>query len=249
MRTPLLTALTFLCLTQPVFADDNNTIPMPPAGTTILQLTSSARESVVQDRIEATLRYELESKSATDVQDRINKAMKAALASAQSYKTVQTQTGGYYVYSYNKNTVVNPATGLPFKEETVWRGSQSITLKGADSASLLDLAGKIQSAGFVMGGLEYSVSPEKSEAVNARLTLEALTKLQDKANQAAKALGKTKADLLDVSMDGGVPAYQPKYAMAMMARASNGAMEAAAPVAAPGETEVTMTVSARALLK
>jgi predicted secreted protein len=101
-----------------------------------------------------------------------------------------------------------------------------------------------------MQGLQYSVSPELMEETQNSLLEAALTKLKTKAERTAKALGKASAELLNVNVDMGSPHYpQPMMARAEMAMDSMAGAKMAAPVAEPGETDITLTVNATALLK
>jgi predicted secreted protein len=80
--------------------------------------------------------------------------------------------------------------------------------------------------------------------------VEALKKLTAKAQIVAKTLGKTSVELVDVNVDMGGP-IQPMYNKAVMMRAEGMAMDEAmpAPVAEAGESTLSLTVSARALIK
>src|SRR5690606_30877633 len=119
-----------------------------------------------------------------------------------------------------------------------------------DSAALLKLTGDIQKMGFLMNGLNYTLSVEKTEEVRDELMVKALDKLKAKADKVTKALGKSGYELTDVNVDGGGPIAPMYKAMAMRSDMAGSAERARAPpVAEPGETDVTLTVSARALLK
>ena len=129
-------------------------------------------------------------------------------------------------------------------ENPVWRAQQEVALTSLDSDALLEVMGKLQAAGLVVTSQYYSLSPERYEEVAASLMQDALAKLQARANEAAQGLGKRSAELIEVSLDG-----SPNFAF--RERAVMMSMDAAAmvpPVAVPGETQVSMTVSARALL-
>ena len=76
-----------------------------------------------------------------------------------------------------------------------------------------------------------------------------LEKLQDKASMIAKAMGKSGYEITDLNVDGASPVV-PMYNKTMMMRAEAGmAADMAAPVAEAGETDVSLSVSARVLLK
>jgi|688.fasta_scaffold37509_7 predicted secreted protein len=212
-------------------------LQLPPAGHTLVNLSASERTTLPQDLLTAALRIEARGAEPRKVQDDINKAMTKALALAKAVPTVKTSTGGYQVYEQRLERNVR-----------VWQGQQTVQLESKDSAALLDLAGKLQGAGFAVSGLNWSLSPERAESVRDELLVKALGNLKTKAALVARTLGKSGYELTDVNLDGApqpVPVYR---AVRMeMAMAADGAV--AAPVAEAGETEVVVGVSARALLK
>jgi predicted secreted protein len=212
-------------------------LQLPPAGHTLVNLSASERMTLPQDLLTAALRIEARGVEPRKVQDDINKAMTKALALAKAVPTVKTSTGGYQVYEQRLERNVR-----------VWQGQQTVQLESKDSAALLDLAGKLQGAGFAVSGLNWSLSPERAESVRDELLVKALGNLKAKAALVARTLGKSGYELTDVNLDG-APQPVPMYrAVRMeMAMAADGAV--AAPVAEAGETEVVVGVSARALLK
>jgi len=249
LRDALLSAAMLTAFAVPAFADDG-LIDLPPAGTTLVNLSVTERTKMTQDTLSTTLNYQLDGASANDIQDKINKAMTQALAEAKKVADVKTTTGSYYVYEYQDQSTVDPKTGQPFTTKKVWRGQQSISLESEKSTALLDLAGKIQAMGFTMQGLNYSLSPEKADTVRDTLMEKGLKSLSAKAKLAATALGKGNYDIIDVNVDGGSPNYPVMYrSMAKMEMAGAPAADMAAPVAEAGETDVTMTINARVLLK
>ena len=62
-------------------------------------------------------------------------------------------------------------------------------------------------------------------------------------------MGKSRTDLVEVTVDTADNMVHPPMMMRAVAMDAGGAMEKSAPSAEPGETEITLTVSARALLK
>jgi predicted secreted protein len=175
--------------------------------------------------------------------------MKKAIDLAKAESSFKVSTGAYSVYKYDNPVVINSKTGET-KSEPVWKGSQTLDIESKDATKLLDVVGKIQGMGFAMNNLAYTLSPEAVDKVRDELLVEALKKLSAKAKVVAQTLGKDKVDLIDVNVDTGGPVV-PMY-KTMMARGEM-AMDAAAPMAAPvaeaGETDVSLTVSARALIK
>jgi predicted secreted protein len=210
-----------------------------PEGQTLITLSVTERQKVAQDLLVAELRVDDEDRNAADLQHRINQQMAAALAITQAVAAVQTATGHYGVYQVNRQ----PQGARP---DVIWRGSQSVTLQATDAAALLALAGELQAMGFVMNNLSYRLSNEKAEEVRDSLMETAISKARFKAESAARALGKTQVDVSALNVDGGYEFAQP---VMMRAMAVMDAREMSAPVAAAGESEVSLTVSIQAVAR
>ena len=210
----------------------------------LLHISATERREVDQDLLIATLRIEVEDRSNKVVQNDVNKAMKAALDLAKGYKDVKAITRGYNVHQYDRN-----GNKRDRARDMIWKGSQSVQLKSKNADDLLELAGKIQGAGFLMSGLSYTLSPEVAAQVQDEMLEAALKKLSARANRAAKALGKKTAELKEINTQGNYNPVQPVYhrgaKMEMMAMSA----DMAAPVASPVETTITMNVNAKALLR
>lgn len=253
MKKLIAPALALMMLSAPAQAQDGpkSALDLPP-GHTLVNLSANERTEVDQDLLVASLQYQADNKDPRALQNEINSVMKKAVEKAKSYKDIEVSTEAYYVYPYEPPV---PPVPVPMqgqkkaeKPEKTWRGSQGIQLQSKSADDLLELAGSLQDMGLVMNGLNYTVSPELMERTSDSLMEAALEKLLAKAGRAAKALGKSKADLIEVSVDTGGQNYPRPMMMKTMA--FDGAAESmAAPVAEAGQSEINMTVSARALLK
>lgn len=233
--------ITSLSLAQ---ADDLKTILDLPSGSTLVNLSATERQVVTQDLLIANLRFEYESEKPRDVQNEINKAMQKALDRAKPYKTVKAATQQYNVYEYDINR--GKKNVLPKK---VWKGRQGLMVKGKNQDDVLKLVGELQDIGLSMNGLSYQVSPELLEETRDQMLEVALTKLMKKANRTAKAIGKSSAEMKTINVD--TNGYRPPHvyrAKAMMMSADS-PESMAAPVASAGESDITLTVNAQALLK
>lgn len=248
MRTALLSLLLVLGLSLPAHAEQE-VIALPPAGHSILNITVTEQMKLAQDTLSASLRYELDGGSANEIQDRINKAVAEAVGEAKAYSSVKATTGSYYVYVYDEGQIIDPRTGQPVSSSKKWRGTQTIELESEDSSKLLELAGKIQTKGFIMNGMNYSLSREKSEGVQDELMQKALKQLGAKAKIAATALGKSGYDVIDININGSSPPVYPVYGRAKMMAMAEGVADVSTPVAEAGESEVSLSVTARVLLK
>lgn len=246
MRFILPALLLTLLATAPARAQDLNTILDIPEGATLISLSATERVEVDQDLLIAQLSYESENQVAANLQDEINKVMKKAIDEAKKVSSVKVSTQSYQVYPMDYNP---DPKGDPTKVIRKWRGSQSLMLKSKTPDDLLALAGKMQEMGMNVNSLYYTVSPELLEETQNSLLEAALTKLKTKAERTGKALGKTKADLLNVNVDIGGYAPQPMMRGGAVMMKAEAAMDMAAPVAEAGQSDITLTVNAQALVK
>lgn len=247
----LSTVCVLALLTAPVvMADDEKHEVKQEVAGTFVTLTASDQKKVEQDLLVANLRIEQDNKDSRTLQDTINKAMQKAVELAKAEPSIKVSTGNYYVYSYDPNPSPTPLSATEQQKRMIWKGSQTIDLQSKDSAKLLDLVGKVQDAGFAMNGLNYTLSPELAEAQKDELLVGALNKIKTKAELVSKTLGKSGYDIVEVNIDGSyMPQPQPVMMMARSAKAEMVGDAMSAPVAAPSETDVSLSVSARILLK
>jgi predicted secreted protein len=233
--------LSVLFLTVPLSAQAQveDVILAMPDGQAILNISATERREVEQDLLVATLSYKVVNKDPRIVQDEINKKMKKALSTSKKETDIKVSTGSYQVYERNEQRT----------KETKWHGSQSLTLKSKNSEEILKLVGKLQDMGLTSNGLNYTLSPETAVEVQDSLMEAALKQLQTRANRAAKALGKSTAELREVNVNSGNAPYRPMHQSRGMMMMSADSMEMAAPVASAGESTITLTVNARVILK
>ncbi|MCC7305238.1 MAG: SIMPL domain-containing protein [Alphaproteobacteria bacterium] len=246
MKTAIFASL--LILSLPAHAQDENSLRLPPPGHTILNLSATETQKVGQDLLVSSLRIEAEDEDPVAVQTKINAAMADAIKMAKEHTDIKTTTGSYSVYPYD------PTPPTPYPDQQTerkpqrWRGMQAIEMQSLKSDELLKFTGELQGKGFIMSSLGYTISPEKFESVQDDLLVKALAKLEAKAKLAARSLNKSGYDMVDVNINqgGGIP----YYARAEMAMADMGAMKSMpAPVAQAGESDVSLNVSARVMLK
>lgn len=236
---PLL-ALSILALSAtPALAQEQPNILTMPDGQALLHISATEQQEVEQDLLVASVRYETENKDSGIVQDEINKAMKKALEASKKVEDVKSETTQYNIFK----------TTVPRTKEQVWRGSQGLQLKSTDAEKLLKLTGELQNMGFVTSGLNYTISPERAAKIQDEMMEAALAKLKTRADRAAKALGKSGTDLIEVHVNGGhIPSPVSMYRGAQMEVMAMKA-DIAPPVASAGEQTLSLNVSATALIK
>jgi len=238
MRILIMAALFVLMPVMAAHADTEDTILELPQGQVILSISATERREVEQDLLVATLSYMAEDRNSRELQDEINTVMAKAVETAKKVKAVKVNTDSYQVYERTDART----------KERIWHGNQSMTLKSKDPEAVLKLAGELQSMKLTMNDLSYTLAPETAIEVQDSLMEDALDQLQTRANRAAKALGKTTAELKEVTVQGqNIPYAKTSFRNTMAMDVAESAM--AAPVAEAGESTLTLTVSARALLK
>ncbi len=220
-------------------------------GQTVLNISANERQMVQQDQLIASVRYEIDGDDPKTLQSKINAQMAKALEAAKKHPDVKVSTDNYYVYPYNPDQYDHPDPDQRLehnkKKSVIWRGAQGLQLTSKNSEELLELLGKLQAMGLQTNNLSYTLSTEVFEKVRDSLMESALKKLSEKADHAAKALGKKDVELVEVNVDAGYPQAPVMMMRAEMSGAANAKMDM--PVASPGESEIVLTVSARAILK
>ena len=249
MKKLLLTTALIAAFAFPALAQDNNNMVMLPDGHTALNISATENVEVEQDLLVASLRIQKEAKNSKEIQDYINKSMKAALEKIKAVASVKVETGQYYVHPDYR--YIRKDNGENEQVLDKWRGSQTVTIKGKTAEDILNLAGELQDMDFMMNGLNYQLSPEKYEEIRDGLMEVTIKKLNERAKRVGKALGKENVDLVEINVDAMDNTPRPMmYARAEMSMASDSGMQKmAAPVAEAGESTVSMSISARAIIR
>ena len=234
--------LSLWCLMTPslLLAQNQLDLGSLQPGQLVLNLGATEQQEVSQDTLNATVEFSAQGRNQTTLQNEVNAAIAKALAAAKSVETVNVQTGYYQVYQVQNDPGVFSA------DNPVWRAQQSLQLDSLQAPALLALIGDLQAQGLTVSNLWYSLSTARYEEVSAALTTKVLQTLQQRAESAGKALGKPVAALVEVSLDGNanVPVLREAYALARGAMD----MKMTTPSAEPGESTVSVSVSARAIL-
>ncbi|HTV46206.1 MAG TPA: SIMPL domain-containing protein [Stellaceae bacterium] len=216
-----------LLLVAPVAALAQTT--QPP---TVLHLSQTAEQTAVRDVLRVELRIEDTSTDPVAVQAAINRRMSAALNRARRQQGIAVETGTYAVDEEQPQP--------PQRGPARWRGSQSLILQGKDADAVLKLARALQSGGLLMSSMSYEVSPETVRGAEADLTAEALADLAERAADIADRLHLKVLRYSELRVGNAESGAAPTPRFAAMAMP--------APVAAPGEATIRVTVTAALLL-
>lgn len=210
-------------------------------GQLVLNLSATEQVNVEQDTLNISLQYSAQGRNSTALQNEVNEAMRSARDILDNTDNIDWSIQGYHVYTVqadrpSRNAVDNP----------VWRAQQSVRMTSLNSGALLVVTAQLQDAGLTVSNMHYSLSSEKYEEVSDSLMNAALLKLQARADEAATTLNKSRADLVEVNINGNQGFFGG--ARMAMTESFDRAATMAVPVAEPGESQVSMAVNARALL-
>jgi predicted secreted protein len=201
---------------------------------TVLELSETARREVAEDELNATLYARAEAPEAGAAQGEVNRRMTDALAKARAAKEIRVGTGGYQVYREQ-----------PGENVWVWVASQELDLSAADGERLLALVADLQAMGLAVRELSWRVADATRRATERALLADALRAMDATARRAADHLGLSLSGWRRVTLVPTEP-QRPRYGATS---APVGAEAGTPPVAAPGDTEVSVTVRGEALLE
>lgn len=207
--------------------------PAPAAAQapTTLVLGERATREVEQDTLVAVLSARHRSPDAREAQRVVNETMTAAIEQARAVDGIELSTGGYRVYQeYDRE-------GRP----RAWVAEQDLRLKSEEAARLLELAGILQDAGLILGGLSYELSAEARRALEDELTLEAIERLRARSERIADAM-QMRVELIETLRVGGVAEPPPVRPMLEARMADVASMPP--PVALPGTEMVEVAIEA-----
>lgn len=196
------------------------------ATTLTLSVTGSARH--LPDAMAATLEIAGEAPDAAAAQDRLNRAMAAALHAADGVAGVRATTGSYFV---------TPTDA----KRTAWIARQELSLScdaapTSAAAGLRGLIGQLQHAGARLQSLDGRLSAATAAATRERAIGDAVRRLRAEAQAVARSLGETVGTIRTVQVDG--PPVRPVFGGLMVAG------RAAPPVARPAAIEERVSLSA-----
>ena len=231
----LLSLLMVMTCSSSLLAQNQFNLNELQTGQLVLNLSATEQLSVDQDTLNVYMQYSAQGRNTSALQNEVNEAMREALKILEATDNIEYSTQQYHVYNMQGRNNQNPT----------WRAQQSIQMSSINAEALLVVTARLQQLGLTVNSMNYSLSSEKYEEVSDSLMNAALQKLQARANEAASTLNKATAALVEVSLNGGNNQLF-RGAMASMAMDSMESM--AVPVAEPGTTQVSLTVSARALL-
>ncbi|MDR0774809.1 MAG: SIMPL domain-containing protein [Rickettsia sp.] len=245
MYKSLLTiAIALISFTLPAIAMQSKDLPTNQDGS-YLNISVTEQMDVKEDLLISSMRIEKEGVDKY-IQDEINLMMPKAVKMAKEVEDITVSTEQYYVYQYNQDQNIDNKKDKVKKK--MWRGTQVLSLKSKSSEALLTLIGKLQNEGLLIQSLNYTLSNEKREVIRDSMIEAAIAKLKQRAIRVAKALGKEYDGFTMINVDPEARRMPvPRLMMGSPVNANDSVVNM--PVAEPSTSEVTITVSATALLK
>ena len=232
-------ALLSLALTSAAFAQSGAAMHPPQ---NVVSFQSSASTEVAQDQMRITLATTLEGSAAQEVQERLRKAIEAALAQAKpqaAAEKMEVSTGSFRINPrYSKDSRI-----------TGWQGYAEIMLEGTDFARITGTAAAIKS--LSMNGISFGLSPKTQREAEAKAQGEAIKSFQNRAQQLSSAFGFGSYNIREVNINGNeYGGMQPVAAPRMKVMMAAPMMEADSGVPAePGKTRVEVSVNGSIQMK
>ncbi len=192
-----------------------------------VQYEVGAMEEVAQDILVAQLAAQMQSASAAEAADEVNRRVEWALAEAKAVTGVKTRTAGYRTDPVHR------------KEQPVaWRVEQGLTLESSEPAKLSALLGRLQER-LSLRSIDYRVSPARRAEAEERLIAQALAAFRARGERISRELGRAGYRIVQMDVQTGsavVPMPRAMRAMAVEA-------DVAAPALEAGTQTVTVNVS------
>jgi len=205
----------------PAHGHDDTTPP------TELRIDTTGTATAAPDRMVATFSAEKTAPSVAAAQRAVTAMIHGATTTTAAYRTITTRAGQYDV------------TRSGDRQET-WTARQVLTLSApaGDVSALLDLTGRLQSAGLALNGFDWQLADETRTRLRHTAELQAIADLRDRARTVAGAMDMSVVRFAELSLDDN-SAPRPM----VMAR-----MAAMAPAATPEDQSVSVHATAKVLL-
>lgn len=192
-----------------------------------VDLSADASRPAPNDLARATVFAETTGPAPGELAKRVNSLIAEGLATAKTYPTVRTQSGGTHTYPIyaNKGGRIDS-----------WRMRSELTLESADMAALSELLGKLQTT-LGVADIVLLPSPETTKKAEDAAIGDALAAFRNRARLVADILGKPyRIKHLAINTSGRAPIMPMVRAYARVAEAAPMPVEA-------GESQVSVNVS------
>ena len=195
-----------------------------------VHLTTTASQAVENDLLIAEMFAQAEGQDTSALAADVNGRIGWALEQARTDSAVKMQTLEYQTHPVYRDNRVDG-----------WRVTQALRLESADKEALSALIGRLQ-ARLLVRTVGYEVSPSRQQAAEDQLIDRAIADFRARAKRIADAFGKADYRIVDVDVNTGRQAPEPRrYAVRGMAMAEAAAVPP--PVLESGTQELRVEVS------
>jgi predicted secreted protein len=203
-----------------------------PGPGTLLRLSETADVTRAPDEVRAVLRFEAREATAAGVQGSVNRAMTAALEAARGVSGITASTGGYRTYRQE-----DPAR---------WVANQTLNLRSAEPAKLLELVGTLQSRGLVVDGIDYVLTRPATRAARQEAASLALDALRQRAEAVAAQMEMKVERIAEVQLETSeVAVPRPMMMQAASARAATPPVAQAEDLVVPATVQAVVVLAPR----
>ncbi|NPD65339.1 SIMPL domain-containing protein [Lichenicola cladoniae] len=198
-----------------------------PPGATLLHLSATGTVQEAPDLLVAQLAAEATSADPVVAQKQVNRLIAAATAMAAKMEGVVPHLADYSVEHSGE-------------KQQLWTARQMLRLQATDGTALLELVGRLQGSGLVIGDLAWTLSPARMEEAERLAADKALKTLQANAAAAARSLGLKVGTIRDVSLSGGGGEPRPMMRMKAMVMSAPEATQDAQGVSREASAEIEL---------
>lgn len=193
-----------------------------------ISLSASASENIANDILVATLFAQQEGDKPATLSEKINKAIKWAIAIAKKHPEIEVRTQAYSTQPvYNKNRVVG------------WRVKQSIELKSKNIPLLSKLIGELQEQLSVQS-MAYQVSDDLRQTAEDRLIAQAIHAFEQRAQLVKTTMRRSGYQLVDMDINtANGPAPRPYIRSSAL---TTNAVAKSAPTIVAGSKKLTVNI-------
>lgn len=195
-----------------------------------VNLSVHSYHEATNDTLSATMFKELEGSDPEQLSREVNKSVSDAVAFAKQHDEIEVQTLDYRTNPVYRNKVVSG-----------WRVRQSIRLKSMNATALSAIIGQLQSQ-LNLGGISYTVSPERRSEIETMLIADGIKRFEERAELITKSLGRASYRLVRMDINTNASSPRPLQMHVMAA-------ERAAPVLEAGTQPLEVTISGTIELK
>ena len=204
------------------------TDPGPPS----LHLSATETNKIAPDELVATMSAIATGARALTAQQQVNALVAKTKAVTDKATGIKTAFQGYSV------TFID-------EKPSHWIAQQAVEVRGVNGDDVLNMVGQLEGGGLSITSLGWQVSQDRAEKAQRAATIEALHKLREEANDAARALGMEVDRFQHVDLSD-----EPRVVPFMRVGVQMAAKVAMpTPVSTPEEQDITATVSGDVLLR